>query len=145
MALGCWAHMLGSSLKTGRQRQIQKKDIDGAGDALPVGPALDFLAKKEKENLFSLLLEYPILQFDCSEYHQYVSDISQHRSSEPLQTGVYLEKHLLLSDHHHRGLSGAFMLGGDRNGQNTSHTPVCCKTESKLSDDKTSASSGGFI
>lgn len=117
MALGCWAHMLGSSLKCGHGTgQIQRSEIPRmlkvaemrrADGALPVGPALAFLAKNEEENLLSLSLEGLILQLGCCKYYKYVSDVSKHRSSEPAQRGVYLEKHLPQSDHHHCVLSGA--------------------------------------
>lgn len=72
-----------------------------------MGPALAFLAKKEKENLSLLPLEYPRLQFGFSENYKYVSDPSQEGSSELPQRGVRLEKHRPLSDHHYCMLPGA--------------------------------------
>lgn len=107
-----------------------------------MAPALAFLAKKVKENLFLLPLEYLRLHVGFSEYYKYVSDPSQEGSSEPPQS-VLLEKHLPLSDHQRCMLPGAstsFLLRGDRNGQNASQALTSYQTENCLSDNKTSAS-----
>lgn len=113
--LGSYAGIFSEMWTQNIKGQIQKPEIPGmlkvaemrrADGALPVGPALAFLAKNKEENLLSLSLEYLILQLGCCKYYKYVSDVSKHRSSEPPQRGVYLEKHLPQSDHHHCMLSG---------------------------------------